>query len=218
MSAKIYVPAIDGWDFFEDNIGELKGKSVEIASGDDTFIYMTEHAGLPLLTVECLGVDVEIVPITSSAELYYHLGRLYRDYILLPDENIAESTPDESAEEDAEALSRDELAIRRLCRSYTSSPDENIVELEPDEPTDWDDERLSDDELAILRDDELMCATQDFLTVLLSKEDYEDLFACFEFDTCREVLMSICNMFWETYAIDIDWPLTERDMEGITDD
>ncbi len=180
MSAKIYVPVIDGWDFFEDNIGELKEKSVEIASDDGASVYMTEHAGLPLLTVECLGVDVETVPIASSGELYYHLGRLYRDYILLPDDNIVEPAPDEPSEEDTEALSRDELAI--------------------------------------LRDDELMCATQDFLTVLLSKEDYEDLFACFEFDTCREVLMSICNMFWETYAIDIDWPLTERDMEGVTDD
>lgn len=195
MSAKIYVPAIDGWDFFEDNIGELKEKSVEIASDDGTSVYMTEHAGFPLLTVECLGAEVETVQIASSAELYYHLGRLYRDYILLPSE-----------------------AMTRLSQDRCGEPSVPNIELVPDEPVEVDAEELDDDELAILRDDELMCATQDFLTVLLSKEDYEDLFACFEFDTCREVLMSICNMFWETYAIDIDWPLTERDMEGITDD
>lgn len=67
---------------------------------------------------------------------------------------------------------------------------------------------------AIMRDDELICATDDFLCVALSAVEYEDLLDVFGFDTQREVLSGICDMLKEKYGVNIYWPVVVEDESG----
>lgn len=82
MNAKIYVPIEDSWDFFEDHRTRLKKELVEIASYDDTVVYMTESKDMPQLIVEIAGKEVENLSVLSSSELVVQLEKLYSDYIL----------------------------------------------------------------------------------------------------------------------------------------
>lgn len=176
MNAKIYVPIEDSWDFFEDHRTRLKKELVEIASYDDTVVYMTESKDMPQLIVEIAGKEVENLSVLSSSELVVQLEKLYSDYILFP----------ESSED--------------LDVSNDKAADNDI----------WSDP--IDD--AIMRDDELICATDDFLCVALSAVEYEDLLDVFGFDTQREVLSGICDMLKEKYGVNIYWPVVVEDESG----
>lgn len=176
MSAKIYVPIEDSWDFFEDHRTRLKKEFVEIASYDDTIVYMTESKGMPQLVVETAGKEVENLSILSSFELMVQLEKLYSDYILFPESGEDSDVSDDNA------------------------TDNDI----------WSDP--IDD--AIMRDDELICAADDFLQVALSQEEYEALFDSFGFDMQREVLGDICEMLEKTYGVSIYWPAIVEDEAG----
>lgn len=176
MSANIYVPIEDSWDFFEDYCTRLKNEFIEIASYDDTIVYMTESKGMPQLIVEIAGKEVENLSILSSSELVIQLEKLYSDYILFPESG-----------EDSDA-----------------SDDKVTGDEESSDPIDD----------AIMRDDELICATDDFLQVALSQEEYEALFDGFGFDMQREVLSDICEMLEKTYGVNIYWPAIVEDEAG----
>lgn len=176
MSAKIYVTVDDAWDFFEDHRARLKKEFVEIASCDDTVVYMTEYDDMPQLTVEIAGKKVETINVFSSFQLAVLLEEVYADYILFPDgEGDTGGSPANSADD--------------------------VMEIDP-----------VDD--AIMRDDELICATDDFLQVVLSEKEYEDLFTGYGYDMQRGVLIDICDMLEEKYGVNIYFPVIITDESG----
>lgn len=161
MSAKIYVPVIDAWDFYWDNQKRMN-LYVEIAKDDDTTIYMTDCDGHPQITVEFRDKEIYVEQIHSSLEMITRLQRIYEDFIIDSEVEIEES------EEDAETQ-------------------------------------------AMVRDDELICATDDFLNVLLSPEEYDELLEDMGADTHRMVLESICDVMYEHFGINVYWPLTREE-------
>lgn len=195
MSAKIYVPAEDSWDFFEDNRSSLKKQYIELASrevdissddlraqqskltSDKVFksaIYMTEDSGMPLLSVECAGVEVERMKVLSSFELHVQLEKLYNDYILFPD--ILDDSDDE-----------------------------------PDVP------EPSEADEAYMRECELDDATDDFLRVVFSPEEYEDMIEQYgDGDMQSTVLMAIVSTLYDVFGVKVDWPIVNTDANGNT--
>lgn len=176
MNAKIYVPIEDSWDFFEDHHTRLKKELIEIASYDDTVVYMTESNDMPQLVVEIAGKEIENLSILSSSELMAQLEKMYSDYILFPEGGEdSDVFNDKAADNDAGADPIDD---------------------------------------AIMRDDELICATDDFLCATLSVGEYKALFDGFGFDMQREVLGDICDMLEEKYGVNIYWPVIVEDESG----
>lgn len=166
--AKIYVPADDAWDFFEDNRSELKKQMVELASCDDTTIYITEETGNPKLVVEIFGKEAETKTALSSFELLAWTEKLYGDYILFP--------TDACGDEDLDVYDNEES-------------------------------KVIDD--AIIRDDELVCAMDDFLTVALDSDTYNTMCGGLGYEMQRLVLSDICEMLETNYGISVYWPTVD---------
>lgn len=189
MSAKIYVPLDDAWDFFEDNVEDLKKQYVELAR-DDTIedytvaVYMTEKDGYPELLVEIRGVEVERSKVFSSYHLRYMLERFYTDYILFlePDTKPAKS------------------------KTESSDAETDTEEVQYPEPSEIDD--------AIVRDDNLVCALDDFLNVAVSEVTYENLFSVYGYDMLRTVLQSVIDMLYDEYGVYVYWPQIKIDDDG----
>lgn len=136
---------------------------------------MTEDNGMPLLSVECAGVEVERIKVISSLDLRIQLEGLYDDYILFPNE--ADADADEAADFS--------------------------------EPSEVDD--------ALMREEELLCAMDDFLCVALSKAEYEDMAARYGDDDMQtEVLMSIIETLYDVFGVKVDWPVVNTDANGNT--
>lgn len=189
MSAKIYVPLDDAWDFFEDNIKDLKKQYVELAC-DDTVddykstVYMTENDGFPELLAEVGGVEVERSKAYSSYHLRHMLERFYTDYVLF--------------------LSSDEKSVKASLKG--TEEDTDIDEVQYPEPSELDD--------AIMRDDNLLCALDDFLHVALNDMTYENLFSIYGYDMLRTVLQSVVDMLYDKYGVFVYWPQIETDDDG----
>lgn len=189
MSAKIYVPLDEAWDFFEDNIEDLKKQYVELACDDTvddykSVVYMTENDGRPELLVEVAGVEVERSKAYSSHHLRHILELYYTDYVLF--------------------LSSEDKSVEETLKE--TEEDIGADEVQYPEPSELDD--------AIMRDDNLLCALDDFLQVALDEEAYESMFSTYGYDMQRLVLQSIVDMLFDQYGICIYWPHVEIDEDG----
>lgn len=189
MSAKIYVPLDEAWDFFEDNIEDLKKQYVELACDDTvddykSVVYMTENDGRPELLVEVAGVEVERSKAYSSHHLRYILEQYYTDYVLF--------------------LSSEDKSVEETLKE--TEEDIGADEVQYPEPSEIDD--------VIIRDDELLCALDDFLHVAINDMTYENLFSVYGYDMLRTILQSVVDMLYDKYGVYVYWPQIEADDDG----
>lgn len=101
------------------------------------------------------------------------------------------------------ALSSLELLAwtEQLYIDYILYPE--VADDEPDVIPDAMDE-------AIERDDELVCAMDDFLRVLIDKDTYRGIFEAEGFEPHRVVLADICAMLEERYGLEVNWPIVDN--------
>lgn len=131
-NAKIYVTSEDVWDFYEDNRAELKTKMVELASCDNTSVFITDEDGMPKLIVEMDEKEVENVRTPcASFELRYFTEALYDEYITFPTDNDTDIKEADDKEIDAfdEAIARDDELCCAMDDFLTVALDEDTFTL-----------------------------------------------------------------------------------------
>lgn len=67
---------------------------------------------------------------------------------------------------------------------------------------------------AIMREDELVCALDDFLCTALTEDNYEKLFSFLGYDMFLNVLETICDTLETSYGVSVYWPRVEEDEDG----
>ena len=136
------------------------------------------------MLAEVGGVEVERSKAYSSYHLRHMLERFYTDYVLF--------------------LSSEDKSVRSALE--TTEEDTDIDEVQYPEPSELDD--------AIMRDDNLVCALDDFLHVALNDMTYENLFSIYGYDMLRTVLQSVVDMLYDKYGIYVYWPQIKTDDDG----
>lgn len=67
---------------------------------------------------------------------------------------------------------------------------------------------------AIMREDQLVCALDDFLCTALTEDNYEKLFGFLGHDMFLNVLETICDTLETSYGVSVYWPRVEEDEDG----